>query len=67
MDSITVINPITQEQIIFELTDDDFIANHVPEAAECDLTFEEAFKLAKERSEEAAKEFENSVKMATSS
>ena len=67
MDTIIVIDPISKRQIVFELTDEDFIATYVPEAAECNLTVEEAFQLAKERSEKAATEFEASVKMATSS
>lgn len=65
MDTIIVIDPQTNEQFIFELTDEDFIAAYVPEAGYCEMDFEETFKLAKERSEAPALEFESSVKMAT--
>ena len=67
MDIITVINPITQEQLVFELTDEDFISTYVPEAGECNLSFEETLKLAKERSEHEAQNLKASVQMASSS
>jgi hypothetical protein len=61
MDTIIVIDPTSQEQTVFQLTDDDFIKTYVPEAGDCNLSFEEALKLAEERSEQAAVNFEASV------
>ena len=67
MDTITVIDPTkTDDNATFELTDEltdeAFISIHVPEAAE--MSFEEALKLALERNDIAAGEFEDSVTMA---
>jgi hypothetical protein len=63
MDTIIVIDPTSEKQTKFELTDEDFILTYVPEAA--DMNFDEALKLAHERSEIAAKEFEASVALAS--
>ena len=63
MDTIIVIDPTSEKQTKFELTDEDFILTYVPEAA--DMNFDEALKLAHERSEIAAKEFEAPVALAS--
>lgn len=64
VEQVVTFDPSTGDQIVFRMTNADFIDAYVPEAAELNLTIEEAVKLAQERSQREADAFEGTMRLA---